>query len=100
MDSLEYRRVVPTSESPTIRPAPSSEARNTAAEAISSGVPFDLSFRIDSVTNRNYCACLSSVLSPVKLRVAPLVRASRAIVEKTVASTQNTGPRMLGQTGV
>ena len=27
-------------------------------------------------------------------------RVSRAIVEKMVASTQNTGPRMLGQTGV
>jgi len=59
-----------------------------------------LSFWVDPITNRNYCGCLSSVLPPVKLRVAPLVRVSRAIVEKIVASTQNTGPRMLGQTGV
>jgi hypothetical protein len=43
---------------------------------------------------------LRSVLSPVKLRVASLVRINRAIVENIVASTQNTGPRMLGQTGV
>jgi hypothetical protein len=60
----------------------------------------DLWFWVDPITNRNYCGCLSSVLSPVKLRVAPLVRVSRAIVEKIAASTQNTGPRMLGQTGV
>ena len=59
-----------------------------------------LSFWVDPITNRNYCGCLSSILPPVKLRVAPLVRVSRAIVEKIVASTQNTGPRMLGQTGV
>ena len=58
-----------------------------------------LSFWVDPITNRNYCGCLSSVLPPVKLRVAPLVRVSRAIVEKIVASTQKTGPRMLGQTG-
>jgi hypothetical protein len=38
--------------------------------------------------------------SPVMLLVAPLVRISRAIVGNIVASTQNTGPRMLGQTGV
>ena len=56
--------------------------------------------RLHNLLNRNYCGCLSSVLSPVKVRVAPLVRISRAIVEKIVASTQNTGPRMLGQTGV
>jgi hypothetical protein len=59
----------------------------------------DLSFWVDPIKNRNYCGCLSSVLLPVKLHVAPLVRVSRAIVEKIVASTQNTG-RMLGQTGV
>ena len=59
-----------------------------------------LSFRVDSITNRNYYGCLSSVLSPAKARVAPLVRVSRAIVEKIVASTQNAGPRILGQTGV
>jgi hypothetical protein len=35
-----------------------------------------------------------------KLFVAPLVPDRRAIVEKIVASTQNTGPKMLGQTGV
>ncbi len=40
---------------------------------------FDRSFRVDSITNRNCCGCLSSELSPVKLRVAPLVRVSRAI---------------------
>ena len=60
---------------------------------------FDRSFRVDSIANRNYCGCLSSVLSPVKVGVAPLVRVSRAIVEKIIASTENTGPRMLGQTG-
>ena len=60
----------------------------------------DLSFWGDPITNRNYCECLSSVLSPVKLRVAPLVRVSRAIVEKIVACTQNTGPRMLGLASV
>ena len=61
---------------------------------------FDRSFRVDWITNRNYCEYLRSVLSSVKLRVALLVRVSRAIVEKLVASTQSTGPRMLGQTGV
>lgn len=73
---------------------------NAAAEAMSSGVPFGLTFRIDSITNPHYCACLSSVLAPVRLGVPLLVRVSRAIVEKIVASTQNTGPKMLGQTGV
>src|SRR5258707_593590 len=34
--------------------------------------PSDLSFRVDSITNRNYCGCLSTALSPIKLRVAPL----------------------------
>ena len=46
----------------------------------------DLSFWVDPITNRNYCGCLSSVLSPVKLRVASLVRINRAIVENIVAS--------------
>jgi len=59
----------------------------------------DLSFWVDPITNRNYCGCLGWVLSLVKLRVASLVRATRAIVEKIVASPQNTGPRTLGQTG-
>ena len=38
-------------------------------------------------------------MSLVKVRVAALVRVSRAIVEKIVPGTQNTGPRILGQTG-
>ena len=42
---------------------------------------FAVLFRVDSITNRNYCRCLSPVWSPVKLRVAPLVRVvSRRVV--------------------
>ena len=52
----------------------------------------------DSTTNQNYCERLNSLMSLVEFRVASLVRVSRAIVEKIVASTQNTGPRMPGQT--
>ena len=78
--------------------------RCAARRRLIAGLPylqhtFYLSFRVDSITKRNYCECLSSVLSLVKARVAPLVRIRRAIVEKIAASTQNTGPRMPGQTG-
>jgi hypothetical protein len=46
--------------------------------------------------SKNLCSVhfLSPPLHP------PLARVSRAMVEKIVASAQNTGPRMLGQTVV